>query len=211
MASLSKEEEESGDLRQDLLKEKEKHKNWKGQEFIHYDAARSIVTQNRVLAWSRQHPFCRNHQAACPNIPHLISQIIQDKILLFVVLVLSQLEYLFEELEASITERHMLFDTEAFDKICKSTGLSERNRQAVFNGRLEVGCVFSNSDIQYLPRDTRLPFFHRRNVGKRGTSGEIFQVDILGQHLPSRSGGIVGFAMLDFLRDTLMMGTDHNC
>lgn len=195
MASLLK--EEWGDLRQDLLKEKEKCTNWKGQEFIHYEAVRAILTQSRVLAWSRQHPLCRKHQAACPNMSHLISQITKQKVLLFVVLVLSQLEYLFEELEASITEHGMLFDTEAFDKICKSTGLSERDRHAFSDGRLEIGWVFSDGDIQYLPRDTLLPFFHRRNVGKRGASGEIFQVDIPGQHLPSHSNGIVGFTMLD--------------
>ena len=91
MASLLK--EELGDLRQDLLKEKSKCRNWKGQEFIHYEAAREIVTQSRVLAWSRQHPFYRKHQAACPNISHLISEITKNKVLLFVVLVLSQLEY----------------------------------------------------------------------------------------------------------------------
>ena len=197
MALLSK--EELGDLRQDLLKEKEKCKNWKGQEFIHCEAARAVLTQSRVLAWSRQHPFCRKHQSACPEMSRLISQITKDKVLLFVVLVLSRLEYLFEELEASITEDGILFDTEAFDKICKSTGLSERDRQAFFDGRLEVGCVFSNGDIQYLPRDTLLPFFYRRNVGKRGSSGEIFQVDIPGQHLSSRSNGTVRFTVPDSL------------
>ena len=197
MASLLK--EELGDLRQDLLKEKNKCKNWKGQGFIYSEAARAIVTQSRVRAWSRQHPFCRKHQAACPNMSHLISEITKDKVLLFVVLVLSQLEYLFEELVASRTEDGMLFDTEAFDKICKSTGLSERDRQAFSDGRSEVGWVFSDADIQYLPRDTLLPFFHRRNVGKRGASGEIFQVDIPGQHLPSHSNGIVGFTVPDFL------------
>ena len=202
MALLSK--EELGDLRQDLLKEKEKCKNWKGQEFIHCEAARAILTPSRVLAWSRQHPFCRKHQSACPEMSRLISQITKDKVLLFVVLVLSRLEYLFEELEASITEDGKLFDTEAFDneafdKICKSTGLSERDKQAFFKGRLEVGCVFSDGDIQYLPRDTRLPFFDRKNVGKRGSSGEIFQVKIPGRHLPSRSDGDVGFTVLDSL------------
>ena len=197
MALLSK--EELGDLREDLLKEKEKCKNWTGQGFIHCEAARAILTQSRVLAWSRQHPFCRKHQSACPEMSRLISQITKDQVLLFVILVLSRLEYLVEELEASITEDAILFDTEAFDKICKSTGLSERERQAFFDGRLEVGCVFSDGDIQYLPRDTLLPFFHRRNVGKRGASGEIFQVDIPGQHLPCRSNGTVGFTVPDSL------------
>lgn len=86
-----------------------------------------------------------------------------------------------------------------------------KETQACSDGRLEVGWVFSNGDIQYLPRDTLLPFFHRRNVGKRGASGEIFQVDIPGQHLPSDSNGIVGFTVPDFLWDTLMMRIDHNC
>ena len=191
--------EEYGDLREDLLKEKNKYKNWKGQEFIHYEAARDILKRRRVLAWSTQHPFCREHQPACPNMSYLISEITKDKVLLFVVLVLSQLEYLFEELVASRTEDGMLFDTEAFDKICKSTRWSERDRQAFSDGRSEVGCVFSDGDIQYLPRDTLLPFFHRRNVGKRGASGEIFQVDIPGQHLPSHSNRIVGFTVPGFL------------
>ena len=105
----------------------------------------------------------------------------------------------------------MLSETEAFEKICKSTGLSERDRQAFFDGRLEVGWVFSDADIQYLPRDTLLPFFNRRNLNKRGASGEIFQVDIPGQHLPSRSNGTVGFTVPDSLWDTLMMRTDYNC
>ena len=95
MASLAK--EESGDLRQELLKEKEKCKNWKGQGFIHCEAARAILTQSRLRAWSRQHPFCQKHGPACPEMSRLISQITKDKVLLFVVLVLSRLEYLFEE------------------------------------------------------------------------------------------------------------------
>ena len=128
---------------------------------------------------------------------HLISLFTKEKVLLFVVLVLSQLEYLFEELEASITEYGVLFNTESFDKICKSTGLSERDRHAFSDGRLDVSWVFSDGDIQYLPRDTLLPFFRRRNVGKRGASGEIFQVDIPGQHLPTHSNGIAGFTVPD--------------
>ena len=82
--------------------------------------------------------------------------------------------------------------------ICKSIGLSERDRQAFSDGRSEAGWVFSDGDIQYLPRDTLLPFFYRRNVGKRGASGEIFQVDMPGQHLPSYSDGIVGSTVPDF-------------
>ncbi|KAL8994489.1 MAG: hypothetical protein Q9188_007048 [Gyalolechia gomerana] len=95
---------------------------------------------------------------------YLISQITKKQVLLFVVLVLSQLEYLFEELEASITEHGMLFDPEAFDKICKSTGLSERDRHAFSDGRLEITIAekyirpdsgSSKSDWERLLREVR--------------------------------------------------------
>ncbi|KAL8830135.1 MAG: hypothetical protein Q9170_005874 [Blastenia crenularia] len=162
MASLLK--EECGDLRQDLLKEKANSTNWKGQGFLHYEVVRAILTQSRVLAWSRQHPLCRKHQGVCPKLSYLISQITEDKVLLFVVLVLSQLEYLFEELEASVTDHGMLFDTKAFAQICKSTGLSERDRLAFYDGRLQIKIAekyirpdsgSSKSDWEKLLREVR--------------------------------------------------------
>ncbi|KAL6714754.1 hypothetical protein ACLMJK_008179 [Lecanora helva] len=174
MASLR--ESVCGDLQQDLIAEKKKSRNWKGEEFIHYEAARAIVTHSRIRSWSKDHPLCEEHKHGCPKLSDLISAILEKSLLLFVALDKS------------------LFDIEAFDKLCKLARLSAQEREDLGNGRWEVGGVFSDGDIQYLPRDTVVPFFIRRNVGKRGASGEVFQIQLPGQHLPSRMRGIITIA-----------------
>ena len=188
------------DLRQDLIIAKSKYKSWKEEEFIHYDAARAIMTQSRILSWSKDHPLCEEHEYGCPNLSHLILEILEKNLLLFIVLILKRREYLTERLVTSKAEDKSLFDTDTFDKICKSAGLSAQEKEDLGDGRREVGAVFSDGDIQYFPRNTLVPFFIRRNVGKRGASGEVFQVQLPGQHLPSRLKGTVRYFLPSLLK-----------
>jgi hypothetical protein len=183
MASLS--EYGSGKSLLELLKEEySKHRNWKDKNFIPYKAARAILTEDRVRDWSKDHRFCQEHECECPEMANLIHKILKKNIFLFVVLVFARLEFLIEKLIASKSDDMMLFDTERFDRMCKSAGLNAEEKQKLVDHRSSAGVVFSDSGIQDLPRDATLPFFSRESLHRHGSSGFIFHVHIPGQHLP---------------------------
>lgn len=138
--------------------------------FIPYEAARPIVTEDRVRRWSRDHRLCQEHAAECPEMANTIHEILARNVLLFVVLVFAELEYLIKKLIASNSDDTVLFDTRRFDSICKSAGLNDEEKLKFTARRCAVGVAFSDSVIQHVPRDAVLPFIRRENLGKSGSS-----------------------------------------
>ena len=112
----------------------------------------------------------------------IINRIFSRSLLVFVVVVFAQLEFLMEKLLTSKTTDLMLFDTPFFDRVCESAGLTAKEKETFTDHRCMAGVMFANDAIQIVPRDAVLPFFRRNSLGKYGSSGSIFQVEIPGLH-----------------------------
>ena len=190
MASISGDEAKESLLVM-LKNEYTKHKNWKNENFIPYKAARALVTVDRVHSWSKDHSLCQKHEGECPQLVSIIRGVFTGNLLVFVVLVLAQLESLMEKLLTSKANDIMLFHTQFFNRVCDSAGLTAQEKQTLIDYRSKVGVMFAKNTIQTLPRDAVLPFFHRTSLGKHGSSGSIFKVELLGQHLPKCSDDTV--------------------
>ena len=187
----------SGDGAQESLlvlleNEYAKHKNWKNENFIPCKAAIAVVTANRVRNWSKSHSLCQQHEGECPELAKIIRGIFKNNLLVFVVVVLAQIESLMEKLLISKATDMMLFDTHFFNRTCESAGLTAKEKQTLIDHRSKVGVVFAHKYIQTVPRDAVLPFFHRNSLGKHGSSGSIFKVELPGKHLSKYYNDTVG-------------------
>jgi hypothetical protein len=158
-------------------------KNHQDQNFICYKTARQIVTEDRIDQWSKSHPLCLEHGHECPQRIDLIHNISRNNVLVFVVLVFAELEYLTKKLIASKSRDTVLFDTRVFERVCNSAGLSAEQIQEVVKYRSYVGVIFASSFTQNVPRDAVLPFLKRESLDRYGSYGVLYRVTIPGWHL----------------------------
>lgn len=158
-------------------------KNYQDKNFISYNSARQIVTEDRVDEWSKDHPLCLEHGHECPQKISLIHAIARTNRFVFIVLVFAELEFLIKKLIASKSHDMMLFDATDFEHICDSAGLSAEQKQGLVKCRSYVGVIFANDGPQDVPRDAVLPFLKRESLDRYGSYGVLYRVTIPGQHL----------------------------
>ena len=158
-------------------------KNHQDQNFICYKTARQIVTEDRIDEWSKSHPLCLEHGHECPQRIDLIRDLSRTNVLVFVVLVFAELEYLTKKLVASKSRDVKLFDSGAFERVCDSAGLSAEQKQEVVKYRSYVGAIFASGATQNVPRDAVLPFLKRESLDRYGSYGVLYRVTIPGQHI----------------------------
>ena len=193
--------------RESLLKlleeERSKHSNYDNKNFIPYNAARAIVTKDRVCDWSKEHHLCQAHKLECPDKAGIIDEILKKNVFLFVVLVFAQLEFLIEKLMKSKSDDRMLFDSRLFDEVCKSAGLSDEEKEKIVHHRSSVGVAFSDRVIQHVPLHCTLPFLSRERKDS-GSSGSIFRIEIPAQHLPTYPNENVRYSFDRLMQDALI-------
>ena len=158
-------------------------KNYQDKNFISYETAKQIVTKDRIDEWSKSHPLCLEHRHKCPQRIDLIHEISRTNVFVFVVLVFAQLEFLIEKLIASNSCDAKLFDTESFERVCNSAGLSTEQKQRLVKCRSYVGVIFADGVSQDVPGNAVLPFLKRESLNRYGSYGVLYQVEIPGQHL----------------------------
>lgn len=158
-------------------------KNFEDRNFIPFHIARAIVTMDQIHEWSKSHPLCQGHRCEGRHKHDLLREILRKNILVFVVLVFANLEFLWCELMASDSGDMMLFHTERFESICERAGLSAEQKQALVKHRKHVGVLFTRRGIQKVPEDCVLPFSKREDLKKAGASGVLHKVEIPGRHL----------------------------
>ena len=159
-------------------------KNYQDKNFITLQAARSIVTENRVAEWGKSHPLCLEHGHECPQKIELIRKITSTNVYVFVVLVFAELEFLSKKLIASGSHDMMLFDTKLFEPVCDSAGLNAEQKQGLIKCRNKVGVIFAHAGPQDVPGDAILPFLKRDPLhGRYGSSGVLYRLTVPGHHL----------------------------
>lgn len=158
-------------------------KNYQDTNFISFKTARQIVTKDRIDEWSKSHPLFLEHGHKCPQRIDLIHEITRTNVLVFVVLVFAELEFLIKKLIASNSRDVMLFDTKSFERACDSAGLSAEQKQGLIQCRSYVGVIFTTGVSQDIPRDAVLPFLKREGLDKYGSYGVLYRVTVPGQHL----------------------------
>ena len=159
-------------------------KNFRNKNFITLDAARKIVTKDRVAEWSKSHPLCLEHGHECPQKIELIRKITSTNVYVFVVLVFAELEFLTKNLIASGSHDMILFDTKLFEPVCDSAGLNTEQKQGLIKCRNYVGVIFAHAGHQDVPGDAILPFLKRESLdGRYGSYGVLYRLTVPGQHL----------------------------
>jgi len=158
-------------------------KNFQDKNFISRKAARRIVTKDRIDDWSKSHPLCLEHGYKCPQRIDLIHQIPMENLLVFVVLVFAELEFLIKKLITSDSRDVKLFDTQTFEVLCDSAELSAEQKQELIKCRSYVGVTFASNGSQDVPRDAVLPFLKRESLDRYGSYGVLYRVAIPGLHI----------------------------
>lgn len=158
-------------------------KNYEDRNFIPFHVARAIVTPSRIHEWSKSHPLCQKHKCEGRHEVDLLRKLLRDNILVFVVLVFANREFLMCELLESGSTDMKLFHTELFEHICQRASLSVEHRKEVGEHRKYVGVVFAPRGIQNIPDGCVLPFLKREDLKKAGANGVLYKVEIPGRHL----------------------------
>lgn len=153
-------------------------KNHADQNFISYETAYQIITEDRIDEWSKSHPLCLEHGHECPQRIDLIHRILSHNRFVFTVLVFAELEFLIKKLIASNFNDAKLFDTKSFERVCNSAGLSAEQRQGLVKYRSYVGVIFAHGVSQDVPRDAVLPFLKRESLDKYGSYGVLYRVTV---------------------------------
>ena len=158
-------------------------KNYEDKNFISSKTARQILTKDRIDEWSKSHPLCLEHGHECPQRTGVISGILGQNVLVFVVLVFAELEFLTKKLVAKNSRDVWLFNTERFERLCDSAELSAEQKQRLITCRRYVGVIFACNNYQDVPKDAVMPFLKRESLDKYGSYGVLYRVTIPGQHL----------------------------
>ena len=163
-------------------------KNFEDKNFISFEIARKIVTRDRVEEWSGLHPMCQEHGDACSQRSDLIREVTGKNILIYIVLVFAELEFLVKRLVASGSWNLMLFDSASFNQVCEIAKLTADQKHKIVQYRSYVGVIFAHYGsqevpIQNVPIDAVLPFLERKPLEKFGSYGVLYRVALPGQHL----------------------------
>ena len=158
-------------------------KNYQDKNFIPYRTALRIVTEDRIDEWSKSHPLCLEHGHKCPQRIQLIHEIPKNNVFVFVVLVFAKLEFLIKKLIANKSGDIKLFDTNQFERVCDSAGLSTEQKQVLVKCRSYVGMIFADNRSQDVPRDVVLSFLKRESLDRYGSYGVLYRVTVPSNHL----------------------------
>jgi hypothetical protein len=167
--------------------------NFGGRNFIPYDVARAIVTMDQIDEWSKTHPLCQGHRCEDSHKIHLLHQILGRNLLVFVVLVFANLEFLICKLMERGSGDAILFHHEYFEKICQRASLSTEQKQELIKYRKYVGVMLGGRGVQNVPEDCVLPYLKREDLMKAGASGVLYKVKLPGGHVLNHHKTVIDF------------------
>lgn len=159
-----------------------KTKNYENRNFISSQTALKIVTIDRIAEWSVSHPLCQEHRYEGPHRTDVLRGLARN-LLVFVVLVFANLEFLTCQLMKSGSNDMMLFHNELFEGVCQRANLGAEQKERLVKYRKYVGVLFMHRGVQNVPEDCVLPFYKREDLKRAGANGVLYKVEISGLHL----------------------------
>lgn len=151
--------------------------NYEGRKFMCAAAVKQLLTHERISGWIKNHPLHRDSDTDTHD-QDLINSIVDNSRLLFVMLVVAELEHLTSALLSNGQS-----DISLPDINCSSLGLSHDEQRRLNEHCHTIGLVLWKSTHLYLSQETVLPFTRREPIGKHGSFGQIFRAEVAGGHL----------------------------
>lgn len=162
-------------LRESFMQHITHSKNYKGQPFIAFAVIDSLVNEMEVSRWIETHPLHRPSEQNMEQ-EQLISMIIQKGKLLFVLLVIAQLEHLALSIFSRGMSDDSLFEIGSLWKMP-----SEEEHRLSAQSTL-IAPVFKKSKHLLLHERIVLPFITRGSIN-HGAFGMVYRVEIARGHL----------------------------
>ena len=157
-------------------------RNYQEKSFVSLAAAQRVLTRDRISEWIVQHPLYVETEDS-PKSFELIDEIRASSCLLFVALILANLEYLTSRLLAHGFTDALYFNEESFVSTCKAAKLTDTQTKKLATCRNRLGVVLDENIHHDIPIDWVLPYLKRENVNRAGSYGVIYQVTVAPGHL----------------------------
>ena len=162
--------------------------NYQPRKFLSVKAVEKWLTRDRIDKWIKQHPLHKEGVLDSFSDIVLINRICNKSChLLFVALILANLEHLTAGLVGQGFTNSALFDRQEFEKACTKAKLSDREKNGLAKSRNRIGIVLEDSRLLRIPRDCILPYYKREWTDRAGSIATIYKVTVAPGHIKNNN------------------------